>query len=239
MRNIHLKNWEIDEIDRAIAEVGNCGDTSKVTRYKQAMALYNYFNSVCNSDDCNAVRVYFDRLLDKYPITAITNDDISENMWTDFPYCSFYGIYGLNVSIYSNTRYPSLKKIVDNATNEFIMDDYRRISYAYQPHDKTKNIRCDVNCNRLNLIIDRLFPIQFPYYPSRHDRIYVIWEGFTTENDTSYIYIDTAISLLTNDAVKINKYYCIFSEGMMSETKRGVYVDKFIDVYHETKQRDQ
>lgn len=189
-----MKKWAKNEVKLAIEENRTDHNEELDWVYRTALELYrSLVNKVSEPQKpIEAVRVVFDQLMDKNPLTPI--EDVEED-WVVIEEKVEY-------SIYQNKRRLSLLKKKTKEGNVIFND--------------TDRVRCiDVDSGKsyngeaISLIVNEMFPIIFPYEPL--GKIKVFTEDFKYHKDNDLCDYDTVgiLDVLSFDGElrKINRFF--------------------------------
>lgn len=193
-----MYDWARQEVQLAKAELkGNKNDEAQymIACYDSALRAYEKLMKDGHSGASFAItRGILEKLMHEIPLMPIEDKEI---MWEHIYYCG-------NESVFQHKRMPSLFKKVNKKTGAVKFSDNNRVlcknlldtdsAYFYN--------------NFIKKIIDGMFPIEFPYMPTKEKYVAYVTEFLMDPANGDFDTINlVSVKLPNGDARSINLYY--------------------------------
>lgn len=211
-----MEKWAEEEIRLACEKEGEYGCAC----YKSAMKAYKSLLKDDHSGfSIHLTKNILNRLINVQPLTPI--EDVPE-VWNDI---SMWKSDESIVEQYQCKRMSSLfKDIYDDGTVKFT--DVNRVSYI--------DIDCPIiswHCHLGDNIVDELFPIEMPYYPT-NDPYKLYKEDFLVDPENGDYDTQGFFYLITpyGDRIEVNKFY---------KEQDGEWVEIGVEEYNDRKKKSE
>ena len=193
-----MYDWARQEVQLAKAELkGNKNDEAQymIACYDSALRAYEKLMKDGHSGTSFAItRGILEKLMHEIPLTPVEDKEI---MWK-------HAYDRENEAVFQHKRMPSVFKMVNKKTGAVKFSDNDRIlcknllgpdsAYFYN--------------NFISRIIDGMFPIEFPYMPTREKYIVYVTEFLMDPANGDFDTMNlVSVKLPTGDAWPINLYY--------------------------------
>lgn len=193
-----MYDWARQEVQLAKAELkGNKNDEAQymIACYDSALRAYEKLMKDSHSEMSFAItRGILEKLMNEIPLMPLEDKEI---MWEHAYYCG-------NESVFQHKRMPSLFKKVNKKTGAVKFSDNNRVL--------CKNLLDTDSAYFYNgfisRIIDGMFPIEFPYMPTKEKYVAYVTEFLMDPANGDFDTLNlVSVKLPTGDARAINLYY--------------------------------